>query len=118
MGADMKLATVAEHMAARHYAEANASDRLIHRQQADLGHRGYDAWARLIADGPDESVRFRAASQSLIFALHQPRLAVSSLIGIGANGESPTYADLYSGDWEHLTVSGHGRKPDKHETNS
>ena len=56
------------------------SDRLIHRQQADLGHRGYDAWARLIADGPDESVRFRAASQSLIFALHQPRLAVSSLI--------------------------------------
>jgi len=56
------------------------SDRLVHHHQADLGRRAYDAWARLIASGPDESVRFRAASPSLTFALHQPRLPVSSLI--------------------------------------
>jgi hypothetical protein len=56
------------------------SDRLVHRHQTDLGRRAYDAWARLIAAGPDQSVRFRAASPSLTFALHQPRLPVSSLI--------------------------------------
>lgn len=31
-----------------------------------------------------------------------------SLLGIGANGESPTYDGLYSGKWKHATVSGHG----------
>lgn len=56
------------------------SDRLVHRQQVDLGSHAYDAWSRLIAAGPDESVRFRAASPSLTFALRQPRLPVSSLI--------------------------------------
>ena len=31
-----------------------------------------------------------------------------SLLGIGANGEAPTYDGLYSGKWQHATVSGHG----------
>lgn len=56
------------------------SERLIYRNQANLGRAAYDTWARLIADGPDEGVRFRAAAPSLTFALHQPRLPVSSLI--------------------------------------
>jgi hypothetical protein len=37
-----------------------------------------------------------------------PFNAFRSLLGIGANGESPTYAELYSGKWHHPTVSGHG----------
>jgi transposase-like protein len=37
-----------------------------------------------------------------------PFNAFRSLLGIGANGESPTYDGLYSGDWHHPTVSGHG----------
>ena len=56
------------------------SDRLVHRSLGDLGRAAYDAWARLIAGGPDGGVRFRAASPSLTFALREPLLAVSSLI--------------------------------------
>jgi transposase-like protein len=37
-----------------------------------------------------------------------PFNAFRSLLGIGANGESPTYDSLYSGKWKHPTVSGHG----------
>jgi hypothetical protein len=37
-----------------------------------------------------------------------PFNAFRSLLGIGANGEAPTYAALYSGEWKHPTVSGHG----------
>jgi hypothetical protein len=56
------------------------SDRLVHRDQVDLGGRAYDAWARLISSCTDEGVRFRAASPTLTLALGQPRFAVSSLI--------------------------------------
>lgn len=38
-----------------------------------------------------------------------PFNAFRSLLGIGTNGEGPTYADLYSGEWKHLTMaSRHG----------
>jgi hypothetical protein len=36
-----------------------------------------------------------------------PFNAFRSLLGIGANGESPTYDGLYSGEWTHPNVS-HG----------
>jgi transposase-like protein len=35
-----------------------------------------------------------------------PFNAFRSLLGIGANGESPTYDGLYSGEWKHPNVSG------------
>jgi transposase-like protein len=37
-----------------------------------------------------------------------PFNAFRSLLGIGANGEAPTYDGLYSGEWKHPNVSGHG----------
>jgi hypothetical protein len=37
-----------------------------------------------------------------------PFNAFRSLLGIGGDCEAPTYADLYSGEWKHPTVSGHG----------
>lgn len=37
-----------------------------------------------------------------------PFNAFRSLLGIGANGEAPTYDGLYSGEWKHTNVSGHG----------
>ena len=40
-----------------------------------------------------------------------PFNAFRSLLGIGANGESPTYDGLYSGDWQHQNVSGHDDQP-------
>lgn len=39
---------------------------------------------------------------------HYPFNAFRSLLGIGGDCEAPTYADLYSGEWQHPTVSGHG----------
>jgi transposase-like protein len=37
-----------------------------------------------------------------------PFNAFRSLLGIGGETASPTYAELYAGDWQHPTVSGHG----------
>lgn len=37
-----------------------------------------------------------------------PLNAFRSLLGIGSDTEAPTYAELYSGDWQHPTVCGHG----------
>lgn len=37
-----------------------------------------------------------------------PFNAFRSLLGIGGETESPTYRELYDGDWKHPTVSGHG----------
>jgi transposase-like protein len=37
-----------------------------------------------------------------------PFNAFRSLLGIGGEVASPTYAELYTGEWEHPTVSGHG----------
>jgi len=40
-----------------------------------------------------------------------PFNAFRSLLGIGANGESPTYDGLYSGEWTHPNVSHGTRQP-------
>lgn len=37
-----------------------------------------------------------------------PFNAFRSLLGIGGDTESPTYRELYDGDWKHPTASGHG----------
>jgi hypothetical protein len=37
-----------------------------------------------------------------------PFNAFRSLLGIGVNGEGPTYAGLYSGEWKHPTMASHG----------
>lgn len=36
-----------------------------------------------------------------------PFNAFRSLLGIGTNGEGPTYGGLYSGDWKHPTMASH-----------
>ena len=37
-----------------------------------------------------------------------PFNAFRSLLGIGGEASAPTYAELYSGNWQHPTASGHG----------
>jgi transposase-like protein len=37
-----------------------------------------------------------------------PFNAFRSLLGIGGDATAPTYAELYSGDWQHPRASGHG----------
>jgi hypothetical protein len=36
-----------------------------------------------------------------------PFNAFRSLLGIGTNGEGPTYAGIYEGTWKHPTMSSH-----------
>ena len=36
-----------------------------------------------------------------------PFNAFRSLLGIGAGNESPTYDELYSGEWKHPTMASH-----------
>jgi hypothetical protein len=36
-----------------------------------------------------------------------PFNAFRSLLGIGTNGEGPTYDGLYSGEWKHHTMASH-----------
>ena len=38
-----------------------------------------------------------------------PFNAFRSLLGIAGDTSTPTYAELYSGEWRHPTCSGHGR---------
>ncbi len=39
---------------------------------------------------------------------HYPFNSFRSLLGLAGMNEAPTYADLYSGEWEHPTFSDHG----------
>lgn len=69
------------------------------------------AWLQGTHHGRVEPKHLQAYLNEFAFRFNRrfyPFNAFRSLLGIGANGESPTYADLYSGDWEHPTVSGHG----------
>jgi hypothetical protein len=44
-----------------------------------------------------------------MLAFHNdPFNAFRSLLGIGGDATAPTYAELYSGEWEHPRASGHG----------
>jgi hypothetical protein len=47
--------------------------------------------------------------QILINRRFYPFNALRSLLGIGGEAESPTYRELFDGDWKHPTASGHGR---------
>ena len=69
------------------------------------------AWLQGTHHGRVEPQHLQAYLNEFTFRFNRrfyPFNAFRSLLGIGANGESPTYDGLYSGDWKHPTVSGHG----------
>lgn len=69
------------------------------------------AWLQGTHHGRVEPKHLQAYLNEFAFRFNRrfyPFNAFRSLLGIGANGEAPTYADLYSGDWQHPTVSDHG----------
>lgn len=39
---------------------------------------------------------------------HYPFNSFRSLLGLAGGNEAPTYASLYSGDWQHPKCGGHG----------
>jgi hypothetical protein len=69
------------------------------------------AWLQGTHHGRVEPKHLQAYLNEFAFRFNRrfyPFNAFRSLLGIGANGESPTYDGLYSGKWHHATVSGHG----------
>jgi ISXO2-like transposase domain/Transposase zinc-ribbon domain len=69
------------------------------------------AWLQGTHHGRVEPKHLQAYLNEFAFRFNRrfyPFNAFRSLLGIGANGEAPTYDGLYSGDWQHPTVSDHG----------
>jgi hypothetical protein len=69
------------------------------------------AWLKGTHHGRVEPKHLQAYLNEFAFRFNRrfyPFNGFRSLLGIGANGESPTYDGLYSGKWKHATVSGHG----------
>ncbi len=69
------------------------------------------AWLQGTHHGRVEPKHLQAYLNEFAFRFNRrfyPFNAFRSLLGIGANGEAPTYDGLYSGDWQHPKVSDHG----------
>ncbi|HTO85487.1 MAG TPA: transposase, partial [Methylomirabilota bacterium] len=69
------------------------------------------AWLKGCFHGRVEPKHLQAYLNEFTFRFNRrfyPFNAFRSLLGIGANGEAPTYAGLYSGEWKHPRVSDHG----------
>ncbi|MGO9849834.1 MAG: IS1595 family transposase [Methylocella sp.] len=66
------------------------------------------AWLKGTHHGRVEPKHLQAYLNEFAFRFNRrfyPFNAFRSLLGIGANGEAPTYDDLYSGKWQHQKVS-------------
>jgi hypothetical protein len=66
------------------------------------------AWLQSTHHGRVEPKHLQAYLNEFAFRFNRrfyPFNAFRSLLGIGANGESPTYDGLYSGKWQHQKVS-------------
>lgn len=65
------------------------------------------AWLKGTHHGRVESKHLQAYLNEFVFRFNRrfyPFNAFRSLLGIGANGEAPTYDGLYSGEWKHPSI--------------
>jgi ISXO2-like transposase domain/Transposase zinc-ribbon domain len=65
------------------------------------------AWLKGTHHGRVEPKHLQAYLNEYVFRFNRrfwPFRAFRSLLGIGANGESPTYDGLYSGEWKHPSI--------------
>jgi hypothetical protein len=65
------------------------------------------AWLKGTHHGRVEPKHLQAYLNEFVFRFNRrfyPFNAFRSLLGIGANGESPTYDGLYSGEWKHPSI--------------
>lgn len=87
------------------------SDELDDGQTARTNGSGQSVNIRLV--GADRAFWIAVAVVMSLFSFRfnrrfYPFNAFRSLLGIGGEAESPTYRELYDGDWKHPTASGHG----------
>lgn len=95
-----------EHLAVAERGEAKVAEEylpLVHLIFSNL-----KAWLQGIHHGRVEPQHLQAYLNEYTFRFNRrfyPFNAFRSLLGIGAGSESPTYEQLYSGEWEHPNVS-------------
>lgn len=68
------------------------------------------AWLQGTHHGRVEPKHLQTYLNEFVFRFNRrfyPFNAFRSLLGIGTNGEGPTYAGLYSGEWKHPTMASH-----------
>lgn len=68
------------------------------------------AWLKGTHHGRVSAKHLQAYLNEFVFRFNRrfyPFNAFRSLLGIGANGEAPTYDGLYSGTWKHPTMASH-----------
>lgn len=68
------------------------------------------AWLQGTHHGRVSPKHLQAYLNEFVFRFNRrfyPFNAFRSLLGIGANGEAPTYDGLYSGEWKHPTMASH-----------
>lgn len=98
-----------EHLAATEGGEAKVAEEylpIIHLVFSNL-----KSWLRGCHHGVSDK-HLQAYLNEFTFRFNRrfyPFNAFRSLLGIGGGAESPTYRELYDGDWQHPTASGHGR---------
>jgi len=97
-----------EHLPAAEGGEAQVAEEylpIVHLVFSNL-----KSWLRGCHHGVSEQ-HLQAYLNEFTFRFNRrfyPFNAFRSLLGIGGETESPTYRELYDGDWKHPTVSGHG----------
>lgn len=97
-----------EHLAAAERGEAIVAEEylpIVHLVFSNL-----KAWLRGCHHGVSPQ-HMQAYLNEFTFRFNRrfyPFNAFRSLLGIGGDTTAPTYAELYSGDWQHPTASGHG----------
>jgi transposase-like protein len=102
------LSDLYEHLAAAEGGEAEVAEEylpIVHLVFSNL-----KGWLRGCHHGVSPQ-HLQAYLNEFTFRFNRrfyPFNAFRSLLGIGGESESPTYRELYSGEWEHPTASGHG----------
>lgn len=98
-----------------HLPVAECGDATVAEEYLPIVHLVFSnlkAWLQGTHHGRVEPKHLQSYLNEFTFRFNRrfyPFNAFRSLLGIGTNGEGPTYAGLYSGDWKHHTMaSRHG----------
>jgi len=98
----------------QHLPVVEANDPAVAEEYLPISHLVFSnlkAWLQGTHHGRVEPKHLQTYLNEFTFRFNRrfyPFNAFRSLLGIGTNGEGPTYDGLYSGEWKHPTMATHG----------
>jgi hypothetical protein len=98
----------------QHLPVVEANDPVVAEEYLPISHLVFSnlkAWLQGTHHGRVEPKHLQTYLNEFTFRFNRrfyPFNAFRSLLGIGTNGEGPTYDGLYSGEWKHPTMATHG----------